>query len=144
MNQLPRGLRNNNPLNIRRNPANHWQGASTSVTDKEFEQFVNTTYGLRAAFVIIHGWMQKRAPRIDTPTAIITRWAPPSENNTSSYIDAVCRIAILNPTERLSWSDKNKLCRLLRAMAIVENGTRYQDYLGLHLFETAYELAKRQ
>lgn len=46
---MTRGLRNNNPLNIRRNNTK-WQGLSATQTDKSFFQFKTMAYGYRAAF----------------------------------------------------------------------------------------------
>ena len=46
---MTRGLRNNNPLNIRRNKTK-WQGLSVTQTDKSFFQFKTMAYGYRAAF----------------------------------------------------------------------------------------------
>ena len=75
--QIPRGIRNNNPLNIRRSKAD-WQGLVAPSTDKEltsgrlgsgsadskqasvcthydaeFCQFENMFYGFRAAFKLL-------------------------------------------------------------------------------------------
>ena len=52
MTSLPRGLRNNNPLNIRRS-SQPWRGKVANPTDKDFEQFISMEDGLRAAFVIL-------------------------------------------------------------------------------------------
>ena len=47
---LPRGIRNNNPLNIRLNPENRWQGRVSPKhnSDGAFEQFQDPIMGLRA------------------------------------------------------------------------------------------------
>ena len=52
---LPRGIRNHNPLNIRLNPANRWQGRIEPErnTDGAFEQFEGPVWGLRAGAVLI-------------------------------------------------------------------------------------------
>ena len=44
-----RGIRNNNPLNIRRS-ADNWQGAREEQTDQSFVQFKSMAYGYRAAW----------------------------------------------------------------------------------------------
>ena len=115
----PRGIRNNNPLNIRKS-AQPWRGKITPGSDAEFEQFVSFEYGARAAFVIIRTYIKKY--RCDTPAKIIQRWAPPSENNTNAYIANVTRISGLPSDKRLVFSEKNKICRLVWAMAQVECG----------------------
>ena len=45
---LSRGLRNNNPLNIRHS-ADKWEGTRIVQTDKSFVQFTSMAYGYRAA-----------------------------------------------------------------------------------------------
>lgn len=134
MAQQPRGLRNNNPLNIRK--GNNWQGERKPQTDPAFEEFETMELGLRAAFIIIRGYVRKR---IDTPTAIVSRWAPPTENDTSRYLTFVCNHAQLIASRSLKWSDKNALCRLLRAMAQYECGVE----IPLNRFEYAYALANQ-
>ena len=49
---LPRGIRNNNPLNIRRSK-DQWQGMRREQTDPSFCQFENLAYGWRAAFKLL-------------------------------------------------------------------------------------------
>mgnify|MGYP003533551919 FL=1 len=46
-----RGIRNNNPLNIRLS-ADKWQGMREEQTDKAFVQFKSMAYGYRAAWII--------------------------------------------------------------------------------------------
>jgi hypothetical protein len=49
---LPRGIRNNNPLNIRRGK-DQWQGLRAQQTDAQFCQFETLEYGWRAAFYLL-------------------------------------------------------------------------------------------
>ena len=49
---LPRGIRNNNPLNIRRSK-DQWQGMKKEQTDGAFCQFENLAYGWRASFMLL-------------------------------------------------------------------------------------------
>lgn len=118
--QLPRGLRNNNPLNIRIS-GTPWQGKVSPNTDGAFEQFTSLEFGVRAALVNIRTYIKR--DRINTVQAIISRWAPGSDgNNVKAYIEVVCNRSGLTATERLQYNDKNKLCRLVWAMAFVECG----------------------
>ena len=48
---LPRGIRNNNPLNIRRSK-DQWQGLRAQQTDASFCQFETLEYGWRTATYI--------------------------------------------------------------------------------------------
>ena len=86
----PRGIRNNNPLNIRK--GNTWKGEITSQTDNAFEQYESMAYGIRAGFIILRNYItghNGRTRRYNTVDKIIRRWAPPTENATQKYIDYV-------------------------------------------------------
>lgn len=81
-----RGIRNNNPANIRRGC--NWKGLAEKQTDKEFCQFVTMTWGVRALLVTLRTYVRKY--HLHTVREIITRWAPPSDgNNTEKYIEFV-------------------------------------------------------
>lgn len=130
----PLGLRNNNPLNIRVSNS-QWIGKETPGPGQAFEKFSSIVLGIRAAFVCIKNYIELH--HCDTPTKIIERWAPKSENATVNYIKTVVKMTLLKAEEKLSVKMKNKLCRLLWGMAFVEVGLK----LSFALFETAYELA---
>ena len=85
---VPRGIRNNNPLNIR--IGNVWLGEVQNPTDPEFEQFVHIKYGLRAGFVLLRRYINHY--HRNTVPMILAAWAPSSENNTIKYIDYVCQM----------------------------------------------------
>lgn len=142
---LPRGLRNNNPLNLRKSDS-AWLGMTDNQTDHDFIQFRTIFYGLRAAFITVRTHLDRDARlRIRcTVEREISRWAPPSENNTEAYIAFVCRQANLKPTDVLEFTNRNMMCRLLWAMALFENGIAYEELLHFSLFERAYVLAAAQ
>ena len=94
---LPRGIRNNNPLNIRRGK-DQWQGLKAQQTDAQFCQFESLEYGWRAAFYLLTRTYYHKY-RLYTIRAIINKWAPPSENQTSKYIENVCRLTGIAPDE---------------------------------------------
>lgn len=81
-----RGIRNNNPANIRRGC--NWKGLAKVQTDREFCQFDTMTWGVRALLVTLRTYVVKH--HLHTVREIITRWAPPSDgNNTEKYIKFV-------------------------------------------------------
>lgn len=116
---LPRGYRNNNPLNIRIS-SNAWQGKKTPNTDGAFEQFTSMAYGYRAAMVLIRTYINQYG--LNTVQGIISRWAPNNENNTAGYISSVCRLTGYEPDTIISPTNKEQMCNLCYAMSIVENG----------------------
>lgn len=115
---IPRGIRNNNPLNIR--IGNTWLGERANPTDPAFEEFVTMEYGLRAAFLILRRYIRRYGK--NTVTSIVSTWAPSSENNTLRYIDTVCKRTGLLPDEPIQYEDKVTMCQLVEAMAHVECG----------------------
>lgn len=114
----PRGIRNNNPLNIR--IGNTWLGEVKNPTDPAFEQFVSMVYGVRAAFVLFRRYI--RHYHRDTVGAIILAWAPLSENNTQKYIDTVCGLMNIRPDQTVRFEDRETMISLFQAMCIVECG----------------------
>lgn len=138
-NQLPRGLRNNNPLNIRINPANQWMGAADEQRDPQFVQFTSIVWGLRAGIVIIRNWLMAAARKNESLTMgrIISKWAPASDgNNVPAYISKVHRLSGIAQHDNVVYSDKNQIVNLVWAMAFVECGRAIDP----RLVEEAYNL----
>lgn len=134
---LPRGYRNNNPLNIRIS-SNQWKGKATPNTDGSFEQFVDMAYGYRAALATMRTYITKYGLR--TVADIISRWAPPSENNTLAYIKHVCDYTGLTPDTAVARNDKDTLTKMAYGMSIIENGnSEYTRALGLPNMEIINE-----
>lgn len=81
-----RGIRNNNPANIRRGC--NWKGLIRQQKDREFCQFVTMTWGVRALLVTLRTYVVKH--KLHTIRQIIYRWAPPLDgNNTEKYVEFV-------------------------------------------------------
>ena len=112
-----RGLRNNNPLNIRRS-AEQFQG-EIKGKDKSFKTFSSLPYGYRAGFVILGTYLSRG---LNTIEKIITKWAPPTENNTESYIAHVERWSCVPRNKELTTRDGSEYILIVAAMSYVENG----------------------
>lgn len=129
--KLPRGYRNNNPLNIRISSTNNWQGEVQNNTDGVFEQFVAMEYGYRAALKLIRNYITRDG--LTTVSDIISKWAPNNENNTAGYIQRVIGINQWTPAKVIDPYSKDDMCDLAYAMAIVENGnTILPDYTQIY------------
>lgn len=135
--KIPRGIRNNNPLNIRVGAS--WKGLRPEQTDKEFCQFTSMVYGLRAAHKLLRNYITgfdgHRRPA-DTLEQIINKWAPPKENKTSEYLAFVCRSTGLHPRERVHYLDRKIMCDIVSAMANVECG----QAIDRSLIESAFDM----
>jgi len=120
------GIRNNNPLNIRRVKWTVWKGSLPMEGEvgrgSAFVRFETVEYGLRAAFCILRTYRNKyKAVCIED---IITRWAPPTENDTQKYIRDVCRLTGFGGKERLT---ESAWPRLVKAMALLESGMKLSE-----------------
>ena len=116
--KIPRGIRNNNPLNLR--VGNNWKGEVSQPTDHTFEQFTEMKWGVRAAFIVLRNYIQRH--KCNTIRKIIPRWAPANENNTRAYIATVSQRANIQPDEPISFDNTCQMIALLLAMCFVENG----------------------
>lgn len=135
--KIPRGIRNNNPLNIRK--GSNWKGERPNQTDKAFEEFISLEWGIRAAFKLlrnhISGFKGTR-PKMNTYRKIITMWAPPNENATEEYINYVCRQCQAQPSDIIDPDNRKQMVWLAREMAFVECG----QYIDMQKFESAWDL----
>lgn len=122
---IPRGIRNNNPLNIR--IGNVWLGEVQEPTDPHFEQFISMKYGLRAGFVLMRRYI--RHYHRTTLHQVISAWAPSSENNTTAYIDRVSQLSGILPDTQLKFEDEEQMVRLVDAMIVVECGQHISEQL---------------
>ena len=113
----PRGYRNKNPLNIRHN-ADVFQG-EIKGKDKSFKTFVSMPYGYRAAFVTLATYLSRG---LNTIEKIISRWAPPNENNTEKYIANVEKWSDVPKDKVLTAADGADYILIVVAMSAVENG----------------------
>ena len=118
--RLPRGLRNNNPGNIRGGPV-PWKG-EVGRDPQDFVIFSTAHYGLRALAKLLITYRLKY--NLDCVEEIIGRWAPTSENNTRSYVNAVARELDVSPTATLNVTDPTVLGQLVAAIVRHENGAQ--------------------
>lgn len=128
---IPRGIRNNNPLNIRRGKSK-WQGLRAQQTDAQFCQFETLEWGWRAAFRLLTRTYYHEY-RLYTIRAIIQKWAPAIENKTETYIRNVSRLTGIGPDEPIGIpSDQPaRWMAVATAMAIQENGIESLDYFAM-------------
>lgn len=115
----PRGLRNNNPGNIR-NSSTEWQGEISPSKDKSFKQFKSMAYGYRAVIKLLQNY--RKLYNLKTIAELINRWAPPTENKTSAYITRVCKEMQVPSTYVPDINDKATMCAMAAAISQVENG----------------------
>lgn len=113
-----RGIRNNNPGNIVKSSI-QWKGAVGN--DGSFVKFASPEDGIRAMAKIIRVYESKY--NLTTIRQIISRWAPPTENQTEKYIDFVSKKMNKKPDEKLNLQLNSELATLLSAIIQFENGS---------------------
>ena len=133
---MTRGMRNCNPLNIRRVAGTKWKGQSTTQSDNAFVQFESMEWGIRAAFVLLRTYSVKY--RVNCVADIIKKWAPPSENNTDRYIKNVCFWTGFGGLQRLTekdwpllvWAMARQECGEVLSEEIINRGFQLYKFQG--------------
>lgn len=120
----PRGIRNNNPGNIRLGNT-VWEGQKTEQADTSFVEFSDPVMGLRALMRILLNYYTKYG--LDTVQSIINRWAPPHENPTDHYIYNVAKHLAVKRSDPLPVGSRDILVNLAAAMVLQENGLPPKD-----------------
>lgn len=122
----PRGVRNNNPGNIDRTGV-AWQGedrsAQARARETRFCVFVSPEYGFRALARTLLTYRNKHG--LKTVRAVINRWAPPVENNTSAYVTQVATALGVAPDAVIDVRRPAVMVSLVKAIARHENGGNY-------------------
>ena len=113
---LSRAERNRNPGNIRRSGV-RYRGERRPSIDPSFKEFESDERGYRAMFVLMESYRRRYA--IDTLRGIVSRWAPPTENDTEGYIRFVSERTAIE-------SDAQLLPRDVRLRAIAEAMSRFE------------------
>lgn len=123
--RVPRGIRNNNPGNIRRN-GDPWQGLAERQGDVEFFTFKTPIYGIRALARTLIAYQDNHALR--SIRQILNRWAPTNENNTPAYVRAVAAQTGFDADQTLDLHSFAHMKPLVEAIIRHENGQQpYSD-----------------
>jgi len=141
----PRGLRNNNPGNIRVS-GSQWKGkiayesnqdfdCSSGKVVRSFEQFETYEYGIRAMIILIRNYMIRDGLR--SIGAIINKWAPTNENNTSAYANRLSLYTGIPVNQGGLVDSKENLRKIVRGIGFIENG---QECISNAQFESAWAL----
>jgi hypothetical protein len=130
---FPVGIRLSNPGNLRHTD-DKWVGMTRLQDDKKFVRFSAPKYGIRAMMKTMLSYDDVYG--LNTVTRIVTRWAPPNENNTAAYIRSVSDKSGFSPNVILDVSNPKTLMALAEAITIHENGYPPDD-MPPHWYEEA-------
>jgi hypothetical protein len=141
---MPRGVRNNNPGNLRPSGAK-WQGLATPSDDGQYLVFTDAFYGLRALARNLVTYSKRGK---NTVRDIINTWAPPRgvdlngrpySQDTEAYIRAVARRLNVNPDAPFVVAQN--LEPLTRAIVAHENGAQWEHHYSADTYARAIRSA---
>ena len=118
-----RGLRNNNPGNIDYSVYNKWVGQigiETGVQNPRFAVFDTAENGIRALVKILRAYNKKYGA--ETISAIVSRYAPKSENKTDTYAANVSKWAEWPENKPIDFNNEDLMLRITKAFIRMENG----------------------
>ena len=134
-----RGLKNNNPGNIKVG-GEKWDGVVGH--DGAFLKFKNMEYGLRAMAKLLTTYQSKYG--LNTVEGIITKFAPKKDHNpTEKYIHEVSEYMGVARNQKIDLNNNNTMLDLLNAMVRMETGRDLPDTLVKKGIELARGTDKR-
>ena len=124
--KLPRGIRNNNPGNIRW--GENWLGLKQDgkEQDPSFCVFKSPVFGIRALAKVLINY--KKIHGLNTVRQIVSRYAPPNENQTKAYVQSVAKQLGVYPDSIIDIEERGVLTVFIKAVIRMENGIQpYSD-----------------
>lgn len=118
---MSRGIDNCNPGNIRRSRV-RYRGEVHPSRDPDFKEFESMEWGYRAMFILLDTYRVRYG--LDTLRRMISRYAPPEENHTALYVEAVCDRTGIGADEKIDTRDRATMVPVVAAMSQIENGSR--------------------
>lgn len=134
----PRGIRNNNPMNLR-DFGIRWQGLDSPSSDAGgYARFVDPVKGLRAGMRDL--LTDFRRDGQNTIRKLITEFAPREDSNdTAAYIAAVAKRLGIGADAHLDVP--SRLIELARAIVAHENGAKWERHYSAEQYAQAAQEA---
>lgn len=123
-----RNYRNNNPGNlVFANQEGATLESPNAKGEQRFARFNTPEEGIRALANQVSSYYNGTSAaagyqKLQTVSSIISKWAPPNENNTNQYIDNVSKYLGVSPNEKIDVSNPEVMTQLVRAIATKEGG----------------------
>ncbi|HBA6792500.1 TPA: transglycosylase [Escherichia coli] len=123
-----RNYRNNNLGNlVFANQEGAALEAPNAKGEQRFARFNTPEEGIRALANQVSSYYNGTSAaagyqKLQTVSSIISKWAPPKENNTNQYIDNVSKYLGVSPNEKIDVSNPEVMTQLVRAIATKEGG----------------------
>lgn len=119
-----RGVRNNNPMNLRKGIAFQYQIENPKET--AFMTFGKTWQGIRAGVLDITNDISKGQ---NTLTKLINQYAPPNENDTTGYINNISKNLAIKPSDILDRKNFDFMVKLVKSIIVMENGANALKFI---------------
>lgn len=139
----PRGVENNNPLNIDWHSSIQWQGLADPPSDGRFCRFTKAAFGLRAGFLNARSYKTKHGIR--TLGAYMQRFAPVGPENPKTYHTTVAERTGIALDAEIDLTDRATIEPILKAQVAFENGLtpeQVERYYPQEVWDAAWSLTK--
>lgn len=113
-----RGIRNCNPLNIKKVAGVVWKGQTADQPDETFVTFQTVPFGFRAAVKILDNYQRLHA--LWTIDGMIRRW---SSTDQDAYVAHVAWACGVGPHDTYALNHGMNTRNMIRAMCVQENGS---------------------
>ena len=132
---LPRGIRNNNPGNIKVGASN-WRGKIGN--DGTFERFDTAVNGIRAAMLLLRTYANQYG--LNTIAKIGSRWAPvgSGEKGNAGWAGGVSQYSGIGANVPLNLSNQATMLAVMRGIVAQENGGAYAGYYPASVYSQAW------
>lgn len=119
---LPRGIRNRNPGNIKFSKGNNWLG-QMGKDSGGFVVFDTPAHGLRAMARLIKTYITSHG--LNTISSISRRWSPDPIGLSGAYAAGVSKFSGVPATRIILPTDYDTIAAVMKGMIAQENGAAY-------------------
>ena len=134
-----RSIRNNNPGNIKKTNT-QWEGMTEEQVDSTFVSFDSPKMGVRALARVLNTYNTKY--NLDDISGMVSRFAPPTENDTQNYIKFVSDKSGISRTKKITLQENPEdMKKVITAMIEMEGGSDSIKYFTPSVINEGVKLA---
>jgi len=134
-----RSIRNNNPGNIKKTNT-QWEGMTEEQTDSTFVSFDSPEMGVRALARVLNTYNTQY--NLDDISGMVSRFAPPTENDTQNYIKFVSEKSGIPRNRKITLQDNPEdMKKVIAAMIEMEGGSDSVKYFTPSVINEGVRLA---
>lgn len=122
---VPPGVARNNPFDIMYDRSIPWLGEIKPKSGRGLLAFDTAIRGIRAGMKDAH--TKVYVDKLDTLETLISKFAPPNENDTAQYIANVREWLGMKPKQKLDLSTRDRLVAYAKAINRQEVGYKDED-----------------